>query len=132
MSKVFTKGDALPKVTYDWGDIGMRLEPTESGCKSMVVMDVVLEPGGMHNFHKHVDQDEIIIVLSGKVVQWVGEENTVLSTGDSAYVPRNTVHGSFNDFSEKAQIQVVLSPASGPTGYELVDVADSEPWKSKR
>lgn len=132
MTKVFTNSKALPIVSYDWGDIGMRLEPKESGCNSMVVMDVTLEPGGMHNFHKHVDQDEIIIVLSGKVVQWVNTEHTVLSAGDSAYVARNTVHGSFNEFNEPAKIQVVLSPASVATGYELVDVADSEPWKSIR
>jgi quercetin dioxygenase-like cupin family protein len=132
MSKPFTTAKELPIVSFDWGDIGMRLEPHASGCNSMVVMDVALEPGGMHNFHKHVDQDEIIICLSGKVEQWVGTNKTILNAGDSAYIPKNTVHASFNDFSERAQLQVVLAAASGPTGYELVDVVEEEPWKSIR
>ena len=29
-------------------------------------------------------------------------------------------------------LQVVLAPATGETGYELVDVAEEEPWKSIR
>ena len=132
MAKLFYKKEELPITSFEWGDVVNRLEPKASGCTTFVVMDVTLEPGGMHNFHKHVDQDEIIICLSGKVEQWVGTNKTILNAGDSAYIPKNTVHASFNDFSERAQLQVVLAAASGPTGYELVDVAEEEPWKSIR
>jgi len=86
----------------------------------------------MHNFHKHVDQDEIIIVLKGKVEQWVDKNKQILNAGDSAFVPKNTVHASFNTFNESATLQVVLAPAQGDSGYELVDVAKEEPWKSIR
>jgi len=98
----------------------------------MVVMDVTLEPGGMHNFHKHPHQDEILIVLSGSVTQYVGEQWKVLQAGDSAYVARNTVHASFNDSNEATVIQVVLAPPSGESGYELIDVAHESPWKNLR
>ncbi|MFZ9796647.1 MAG: cupin domain-containing protein [Candidatus Nanopelagicales bacterium] len=132
MAKLFYKKEELPITSFEWGDVVNRLEPKSSGCTTFVVMDVTLEPGGMHNFHKHVDQDEIIIVLKGKVEQWVDKNKQILNAGDSAFVPKNTVHASFNTFNESATLQVVLAPAQGETGYELVDVAEEEPWKSIR
>jgi quercetin dioxygenase-like cupin family protein len=65
-------------------------------------------------------------------VQWVDKNKQILNAGDSAFVPKNTVHASFNIFDEPATLQVVLAPAKGETGYELVDVAQEEPWKSIR
>lgn len=132
MTKVFFKKSELPVTSFDWGDNVLRLEPITSGCTSMVVMDVTLEPGGMHNFHKHPDQDEVLIILSGSVTQYVGEVKQILNTGDSAYVARNTVHASFNESSAPVTIQVMLAPSFGPTGYDLVDVSQQEPWISLR
>ncbi len=42
------------------------------------------------------------------------------------------MHGSYNDFDEAAELQVVLAPAVGDGGYELVDVSGDEPWASLR
>jgi quercetin dioxygenase-like cupin family protein len=132
MDGIFSKRSELPVTSFDWGDNVLRLEPKTSGCTTMVVMDVTLEPGGMHNFHKHPHQDEILIVLSGSVTQYVGEQWKVLQAGDSAYVARDTVHASFNDSNEATVIQVVLAPPSGESGYELIDVAHESPWKNLR
>jgi quercetin dioxygenase-like cupin family protein len=132
MDGIFSKRSELPVTSFDWGDNVLRLEPKTSGCTTMVVMDVTLESGGMHNFHKHPHQDEILIVLSGSVTQYVGEQWKVLQAGDSAYVARDTVHASFNDSNEVTVIQVVLAPPSGESGYELIDVAHESPWKNLR
>ena len=132
MDGIFSKRSELPVTSFDWGDNVLRLEPKTSGCTTMVVMDVTLEPGGMHNFHKHPHQDEILIVLSGSVTQYVGEQWKVLQAGDSAYVARDTVHASFNDSNQVTVIQVVLAPPSGESGYELIDVAHESPWKNLR
>jgi len=130
--KTFIKKNEVPVTNFEWGAVGMRCEPLGTGCTTFVIMDVTLDPEGMHNFHKHVDQDEMITVLSGKVVQWVDKEHQILEAGDSVYVARNTVHASFNEFTEPATLQVVLGATSGESGYELVDVAHAEPWLSIR
>jgi quercetin dioxygenase-like cupin family protein len=93
-------------------------------------MDVVLAPGSCHAFHRHPDQDEMIILNSGRVVQWLEHEHEELGPGDSVYIDRDVVHGSYNDFDEPAVLQVVLAPAAG--GYELVDVSADAPWSSLR
>ncbi len=117
---------------FDWGVIGWRLVPA-SGANHLVVMDVELEPGGGHDFHRHPGQEEMIIVKQGAITQFVGEESTTLTAGDSAFVPEGVVHASFNDSEQTAYLQVVISPSlGGETGYGLEEVADQQPWASLR
>ena len=117
---------------FDWGSAGMRADVPSTGCETFVVMDVTLTPGNCHDFHKHPDQDEMIIVKSGRVVQWLEQDSRELGPGDSVYIDKDVVHGSFNEFDETAELQVILAPAMGEGGYELVDVAGDEPWASLR
>jgi quercetin dioxygenase-like cupin family protein len=95
-------------------------------------MDVRLDPGFFHAFHKHPDQDEMITIVAGKVTQYLEGEHTVLGPGDSVYIDKDVVHGSYNDFDEPAQLAVVLAPAIGDGGYVAVDVSAEEPWASAR
>jgi quercetin dioxygenase-like cupin family protein len=117
---------------FDWGSAGMRCATPGTGCTSFVVMDVTLSPGGFHAFHKHPDQDEMIIVTSGRITQWLEREHSELGPGDSVYIDKDVVHGSYNDFAETAELQVVLAPAMGEGGYELVDVSSDAPWATLR
>jgi quercetin dioxygenase-like cupin family protein len=117
---------------FDWGSAGMRADVPGTGCKTFVVMDVTLAPGKGHDFHKHPDQDEMIIVKSGRVTQWLDHDHQELGAGDSVYIDKDVVHGSFNEFGETAELQVILAPSMGEGGYELVDVSGEEPWASLR
>jgi quercetin dioxygenase-like cupin family protein len=95
-------------------------------------MDVALAPGFSHPFHRHPDQDEMIVVTRGRIVQWLDQEHRELGPGDSVHIDRDVVHGSYNDFDEPAQLQVVLAPAHGDGGYTAVDVSAEAPWASLR
>ncbi len=128
----FVMRDDVETTTFDWGTAGMRGAPSSTGCETYVVMDVSLAPGFSHAFHKHPDQDEMIIVRAGKIVQWLGEDSRELGPGDSVHIDRDVVHGSYNDFVEPAELQVVLAPAHGEGGYTAVDVSADEPWATLR
>ena len=128
----FVMLDEVDTTTFDWGSAGMRCSPPNSGCTSVVVLDVTLVGGAAHAFHKHPDQDEMIIVKSGRIVQWLDHDHRELGPGDSVYIDRDVVHGSYNDFEETAELQVVLAPAAGEGGYELVDVSGEAPWSTLR
>jgi len=125
-------GSEVPTEDFDWGSAGMRSAPPTTGCDSFVVMDVRLDPGFFHAFHKHPDQDEMITVVSGKVTQYLEGESTVLGPGDSVYIDKDVVHGSYNDFDEPALLSVVLAPAVGDGGYTAIDVSSEEHWASAR
>ena len=128
----FVMGSEVPTEDFEWGSAGMRCAPPGTGCQSFVVMDVRLDPGFFHAFHKHPDQDEMITVVSGKVTQYLEGESTVLGPGDSVYIDKDIVHGSYNDFDEPAQLAIVLAPAVGDGGYIAIDVSAEEPWASAR
>jgi len=117
---------------FDWGSAGFRVAPPSTGCSTFVVMDVDLAPGGGHPFHKHPDQDELIIVKSGEVTQFLESESRTLHVGDSVYIDRNVVHASYNDSSQPASLQVILAPPVGDGGYETVDVSSEDPWSALR
>ena len=124
--------DEVETTDFDWGSAGMRGAPTTTGCDSYVVMDVELAPGFAHPLHKHPDQDEMIIVTSGRIVQWLDEDQRELAQGDSVHIDKDVVHGSYNDFDEPAKLQVVLAPAHGEGGYVAVDVSAEAPWATLR
>src|ERR1051325_1050146 len=104
----FVMSDEIAVATFDWGSAGMRADVPGTGCETFVVMDVTLGPGKMHDFHKHPDQDEMIIVKSGRVVQWLEQDTRELGPGDSVYIDKNVVPGSFNEFGETAARQAIL------------------------
>jgi quercetin dioxygenase-like cupin family protein len=123
--------DVTPEV-LDWGRLGWLSNPPNTGARQLTVIDVTLAPGKGHNFHKHPDQEEVLYVVAGEVEQWVDREKRILRAGDSAFVPADMVHASFNVGSVDARIVAILGPCVGEIGYELVDVANDAPWKDLR
>ena len=131
MSRFVMQAD-VEQENFDWGAIGWRCRPANTGSKSLVVMDVTLEPGEGHPFHRHDGQEEMIIVKQGEVTQFIERESTTLGPGDSVYLDAGVVHASYNDGDETARLQVVIGPSLGGEGYGLVDVSGEEPWASIR
>ncbi len=71
-------------------------------------------------------------MVAGHVEQWVDREKRILGPGDSAFIPADVVHASFNVGIDDARIVAILGPCVGEIGYELVDVAEEAPWKTIR
>lgn len=67
----------------------------------------------------------------GRIEQWVGREKRVLGPGDVAHVPRDEVHGSYNDFSEPCVFLAVLSE-NRFDGPAVIDMSTEEPWSKLR
>ena len=131
MSK-FVRQEDVEQERFDWGTIGWRCRPANTGARRLVVMDVTLEPGEGHPFHRHDGQEEMIIVKQGAVTQFLERDSSTLRPGDSVYIDGGVVHASYNDGDETARLQVVIGPSLGGEGYGLVDVSGAEPWASIR
>lgn len=128
----FVPNDQIQEERFDWGIVGWRLTPAK-GSSQLVVMDVTLDPGGGHDFHRHPDQEEMILVKEGRITQYLESESMELGPGDSVFVPTGMVHASFNDGDQTARLTVVLGPTvNEETGYDLEEVAEQEPWASLR
>src|SRR5688572_29005577 len=82
----------------DWGNLGWVVFPgTVPESSKLTVLDVRIAPGGGHDFHKHPDQEEVIIVIEGSIEQWIRDEKRQLVPGDTTFIPADTVHASFVD-----------------------------------
>ena len=131
MSRFVKKSDVEDE-PFDWGVIGWRCVPA-TGARQLVVMDVKLEPGEGHDFHRHPGQEEVIIVKRGRITQYLERDSTELGPEDSVFIEADAVHASFNEGNETADLQVIIAPSLGEgSGYGLVDVSGEEPWASVR
>jgi quercetin dioxygenase-like cupin family protein len=118
--------------SFDWGTSGWISRPELTGSRALCVMDVTLQPGAGHPFHKHPDQEEVIWVREGHIEQWLEDRKQELGPGEAVYIPKGMVHGSYTLGDSQAKISVILSPTAGEGGYEVVDVFEEEPWASLR
>ena len=114
-----------------WGPHDWLSRPGLTAADELLLVRVHMPPGKGHAFHRHPEMEEIIYILSGTAEQWVDRERRTLKAGQIAHIPRDVVHGTYNAGDETLEFLAILSPAkiSGPA---LVDMSDSEPWKSLR
>src|SRR5512145_2735220 len=118
-------------VDSPWGPHEWLSRPGLTQAEQLLLVRVRMPPGRAHQFHRHPEMEEIIYVESGTAEQWVAREKRVLRAGDSAHIPRDVVHGTYNAGADTLVFLAILAPAtfSGPA---LVDVHTEEPWRSLR
>jgi quercetin dioxygenase-like cupin family protein len=114
-----------------WGSHEWLCRPGLTDAKALLLVRVCMPPGQGHAFHKHPAMEEIIYVISGRAEQWVDRASRPLGPGESAHIPRNVVHGTYNAGEETLVFLAILSPAvfEGPA---VVDASSEEPWASLR
>ena len=114
-----------------WGPHEWLSRPGLTDAEGLLLVRVRMPPGRAHQFHRHPALEEIIYVVSGTAEQWVDREQRRLGPGDSAHIPRDVVHGTYNVGRDTLVFLAILSPArfSGPA---LIEVHTEEPWRSLR
>lgn len=128
----FTRAVEVERDQLGWGTLAWHCRPGTTGAEDLVVIEVTFSPGGGHNFHLHPHQEEVIYVIEGKIESWVGTNSQDLAPGDSVFIPKNTVHGSFNASSQNSRLLAILGPSIGRQGYETEDVSGESPWNTLR
>ena len=114
-----------------WGPHEWLSRPGMTDAEQLLLVRVRMPPGRAHQFHRHPAMEEIIYVESGTAEQWVDREKRTLKAGESAHIPVNVVHGTYNGGDDELVFLAILSPATFD-GPALVDVHAEEPWRSLR
>jgi len=114
-----------------WGPHEWLSRPGLTQADELLLVRVRMPPGRAHQYHRHPEMEEIIYVESGTAEQWVDREKRTLTAGESAHIPRDVVHGTYNAGSDTLVFLAILSPAkiSGPA---VVDVHLEAPWREMR
>jgi quercetin dioxygenase-like cupin family protein len=127
----FKPAGSIERQQHDWGVFAQVSGPRD-GLTGIVAIEATFLPGMCHDFHRHPGQEEVIYVIEGTIEQWLEQEHSILSAGDSVVIPASAVHATFNDGAAAAKILAILSPAVGDDGYGVEDVAAEEPYASLR
>lgn len=132
MNAKFVPSSDVERISLEWGVSGWLSRPATTGARNLTVIEVNLIPGYGHNFHKHPDQEEVIVVVKGEVEQWLEHEKRALLPGDAVFIGAGVVHASFNMSPAPAQLLAILGPCVGEGGYVSVEMGEEEPYKSLR
>lgn len=132
MTGKFVKRADAERERVDWGTSIWLSRPSITAARELVIVEVTLQPGAGHNFHKHPQQEEVLYVLEGTLEQWVDRKKELLNPGDSAFIPADVVHASFNASNQPSKFLAILAPCIGQAGYELADVSADVPWCTLR
>lgn len=73
--------------------------------------------------HTHSHEDEVFVILKGKVHFLSGTEEIVAASGTIASLPRNHQHGFWNPYDEPAQLLVFVSPGHFSDFFQAVQHA---------
>jgi quercetin dioxygenase-like cupin family protein len=114
-----------------WGPHEWLCRPGLTDAEKLLLVRVTMPPGKAHKFHRHPAMEEIIYVVDGQAEQWVDREKRLLGPGDSAHIPIDVVHGTYNAGSGNLVFLAILSPAKFE-GPALVDVSGDQPWAGLR
>ncbi len=123
----FVQGNDCQVELMPWGAHDWISREGLTEAEQLMLVRVTMPAGKAHKFHRHPEMEEIIYVLSGQAEQWVEEDSRVLGTGDSAHIPMNVVHGTYNTGTSDLVFLAILSPAK-IEGPALVDVSEESPW----
>jgi quercetin dioxygenase-like cupin family protein len=127
----FVTSDEMEVEELPWGPHEWLSRPGLTQAEELLLVRVRMPVGKGHAFHRHPRMEEIIYVVSGTAEQWVDREQRILKPGDTAHIPKDVVHATYNAGDDTLVFLAILSPADAG-GPALVDVADEEPWSGAR
>jgi quercetin dioxygenase-like cupin family protein len=109
--------------TYD--HLGLRLRMRLTGqdtAGGLALIEHVGRRGAGSPLHRHTREAETFLVLDGDLDGWSDEDHTVVSAGDTLYLPSGSEH-AYRVRSDTAQFLLLITPA----GFERFFITDGTP-----
>jgi quercetin dioxygenase-like cupin family protein len=87
----------------------LEVSPKNNGSQHLVAGTEVLAPGAALPKHRHLIQDEILLIQSGTAHVWLGEEERDLHAGGLVFIPANTWISGKNIGTEPIALTFIFS-----------------------
>ena len=133
------KPDDVQTRAFDWGTIKWLVTPHLDEGAGLTTGEVIIYPGQGHAPHQHPGEEEVIYVISGKGSQTVGDgEAFDIAEGDAIYIPRDTVHSTYNTTWSPLRLVVVYTPGGAETGLDglpdarILPAGEAPTWLQNR
>jgi quercetin dioxygenase-like cupin family protein len=133
------KPDDVVTRVFDWGTIKWLVTPHLDEGAGLTTGEVIIYPGQGHAPHQHPGEEEVIYVISGKGSQTVGDgEPFDIQEGDAIYIPRDTLHSTYNTTWSPLRLVVVYTPGGAETGLDglpdarILPAGEAPTWSQNR
>jgi quercetin dioxygenase-like cupin family protein len=94
----------------DIGGFILKVTPKANGSEHLVLVgEEEMRPGDAIPTHKHLEQDEIVLVEKGTIHAHVGDQERDLHAGGMVFIPQHTWVGLKNTGTEPASIVGIFS-----------------------
>jgi quercetin dioxygenase-like cupin family protein len=98
-----------PSVPNPASQIMLKAGPKNNGSQHFVVGTEEIAPGALIPTHKHLTQDEVVLIHSGTAHVRLGDQERDLHVGSMVFIPANTWVGLKNTSTEVMSITFVFS-----------------------
>ena len=93
----------------DLGGFILKVTPKTNGSEHLVLSTGEMGPGSAIPTHKHLEQDEIVLIEKGTVHVHVGDQERDLHAGGMVFIPQHTWVSLKNTGTEPASIVAIFS-----------------------
>jgi len=87
----------------------LKVGPKNNGSQHLVAGTEDLAPGATLPKHRHLTQDEIVLIHSGTAHVWLGDQERDLHAGGLVFIPANTWISAKNIGTEPISITFIFS-----------------------
>ena len=87
----------------------LKVSPKNNGSQHLVAGTEELAPGAAIQKHRHLAQDEIVLIHSGTAHVWLGDQERDLHAGGLVFIPANTWVSLKNIGTEPISLTFIFS-----------------------
>jgi quercetin dioxygenase-like cupin family protein len=87
----------------------LKVSPKNNGSQHLVAGTEELAPGAVIPKHRHLVQDEILLIQSGKAHVWLGDQERDVHAGGLVFIPENTWISLKNTGTEPIGLTFIFS-----------------------
>jgi quercetin dioxygenase-like cupin family protein len=104
----------------------LKVSPKNNASQHLVAGTEDLAPGATITKHRHLVQDEIVLIHSGKAHVWLGDQERDLHAGGLVFIPANTWISLKNTGAEPVSLTFIFSAPGFEDTMRCNSVAASE------
>jgi quercetin dioxygenase-like cupin family protein len=104
----------------------LKVSPKNNASQHLVAGTEDLAPGAAITKHRHLVQDEIVLIHSGKAHVWLGDQERDLHAGGLVFIPANTWISLKNTGAEPVSLTFIFSAPGFEDTMRCNSVAASE------
>ena len=105
----------------------LKVSPKNNASQHLVAGTEELAPGAAIAKHRHLIQDEIVLIHSGKAHVWLGDQERDLHAGGLVFIPVNTWISLKNTGAEPVSLTFIFSAPGFEDTMRCNSVPASEP-----